>query len=1055
MNKTIKRIAIGICAALLFVSVGTATILFDKSLKTSAQSLTLETQLQEKYIVGDKITLPNATIGGVAAEKYLLLPDGTRANVEMYTLDKAGKYTVVYVAQVNGVAQEAEAVFYCHDSKIKLDSISASMTYEQDRAFPFYKADTIDKSGEGAQEQLTARLTEIEAAENLEVYAYGDNKAGDKYVIIYEDKEKLVYDSGLDVKFTSGAVLELGDVVDVTKFDKNTPIFQGYVDALVDGYPAFRNIVLRLTDAHDPDNYIELMSYRDDVTSYYRARVGDQPSAGLNNGIINYDTYGTWTANYYAYTTQALTPANFSAGEMHAQRSTDFYLDYATLCVYNKYGNLVADLASTDYFPTPFKGFTTGEVFVSLYTDGYEDVSGNIFITSLAGVSGEAIGEKELQDDVGPILDVQLGDYSAYDLPKAVVGKKYTLFSATAKDLLSGCKQVQTRVWYNYYSANPINVSVSDGGFIPQYEGDYVIEYSVSDYMDNRSVQVFPITAVKQIGSGMKIELISPQTAGFAGEQIPVADYEVQNASGATEVKITATCGNESLVIDNEALLLQAEIVGVWTVKYTVADFAGQTAEKSYDITVTADVNPIFKEEVVLPRYILEGFDNPLPALSAYDYQDNAKEVKTVVSVEAEGKERVTLDGYSFKPDASYVGKRLKFIYTATTATGASVKEYYADCVSVIMDGNVNKIDKKQLFVCSQGVTASYALLSSGTTNYATYTMNTNGSLSFVNRLSAHDFAFQFNVRKSGAEKITVYLTDSEDASKEVKICFLKERGNTSVVINDGLKYALTSNIFADGDVAMEVAFDNLNAKVLLDNKNFTYQVGETEFFSSRAIYFRIEAEDVTDETQITVQKVGNQTLTDSTRDNASPFGTINGEYRPLYKQNDVVKIIPYTAFDVINPNVQTSVSVTYNGKFVTDVKGRVVDNLSLDDEIEIALTEYGYYTVCYNILGYNSYEMGLNVDNFTPPTVTVTSALKNVYKVGDSIAVSATAKDNAGQEIKANVMIKNADGCYLYVKNGAGYTFSKAGNYTVFVFAYDEKGNYACIEQKLIVEGE
>lgn len=1028
-----KKWSLALASLLLALTCVTLGWAFIRPVKADSV-FTASEALKSSYQQGEVITIPQGSFlvdgESVDAEIFVIFPSGAKKRTDGFTLEETGKYTVIYTAVVDGEKVTEEKTFTCHSPKASVDSLNATIAYEERTFVNYEKTDETTASGH---------------------------------------KETVI--GGLDVKLTQNTTFYYNSIIDVSGYDGTTPFFSYYSVAVKNAYPVWLMLTVRLTDVYNPDNYIEILldkygslNLNSKMPAYFRARVGEQPSMGLNGTQLKKDYYGCWTPATWDYT--EVTTGN------QVNQEIGFYLDYQGKKVYNYLGKLVADLASTDYFTTPWQGFTTGEAYLSVYASEFNDSEGNIFITNIGGDTGVTLGEQYLVDETAPIIEVELGGYKQDKLPTAVVGQPYKIFKATALDFYSGIKSLKTNVYYNYASAERVNITLDGDLFVPKYEGAYTIEYLAEDGAGNKKAYTLSVPCVKRIGDGLKIQTVEEETlSGFVARETLIANYAVENASGDYIVEITATKGDKSYTIDPKTRSFTVFEAGVYTVTYKVTDYVRCEATYSYNLQITADDNPVFLDTVIIPRYLLAGCNQILPTLVAYDYKNNGAEVVTKITAQAEGLQAETLSSNIFAPSVHYIGKTVTLTYTAQTATGVSTQVYTSKCVSVLKDANADKtpnanisgnIDKASLFVTSDTVTAGYGKVTDkDTSEYTQYTFSENGTVAYVNPLLASNFAIQLNITKGNFEVLNVYMTDVVDKTQRAKYTFINRNTYVGFKLNDGIEYRLSKQSFHKPQVSFYIEYDWFNAEILLENGDTAFALTDdgSVYFTSGKIYYEMEMLEVTGESKIIVQKIRNQTLTTSTRDNGSPEGTILGEYKRNYDLGAVVELYNFVGGDAIDPTVsEVKMTMAYQNAdesftVIYDIHGDKMEKVNPAERRQVKLDKYGTYKVTYEVTGGNSYDFILNVKDYTAPVVTWKNQIADEYKTGDTVLLSATATDEVSSNMKIYYTVSTADCVIVFFNEETAYTFTKAGKYTLYAYTYDDNGNYGVASKTVTVK--
>ena len=1026
-----KKIVALFAACFLAVACLTLGLAFVRPAQAESTFTASET-LKAVYEKGEVVTVPQGSFtvegGLVNAEIYIVFPNGTKKRTDGLTLEETGKYTVIYTATVNGKTLTEEKTFSCVSPKSSIDALNSTIAYEERTFINYNKVDETTESG------------------------YKETVLG-----------------GLDVKLTQNATFYYNSIIDVSDYDGTKPFFTYYSTAVKNQYPVWLMLTVRLTDIYNPDNYIEVLldkygslNLNSKMPAYFRARVGEQPSMGLNGTQLRKDYYGCWTPTEWDYT---------AAGGNQVDKSIGFYLDYAGKKVYNYLGKLVADLASTDYFPTPWQGFTTGEVYLSVYASEFNDSEGNIFITNIGGDTGATLGEQYLIDDAAPLISVDFENYTIDNLPLAVIGQPYKVFEVSAIDFYSEIKSLKTNVYYNYASAERVNVTLNGDSFTPKYEGAYTIEYLAEDTAGNTKTYTVNVSCVKQIGTGLSITTANEETNGFVAHDIAIAEYTVANASGNYNVEITATKGDKSYTIDEDTLIFNVKEEGTYTITYKVTDYVNCTDTYNYTLQITPDDNPVFLTQLIMPKYLLAGCNQILPQLVAYDYKQGGAEVKTTITAQADGLQAETLASNVFAPSASYIGKTVTLTYTAQTSTGSSSQVYTAECVSVLKDVNANKtpaanissnIDKATLFVTSDSVTAGYGKVTDkDTSEYAQYTFSQEGTLAYVNPLLAGNFAIQLNITQGNFGIMNVYMTDAVDKTQRAKYTFINRNTYVGFKLNDGIEYRLRKQSFNKPQESFNIEYNWHDAEILLENGDTAFSLtnDNSVYFTSGKIYFEMEMLEVTGESKIVIQKIRNQTLTTSTRDNGAPEGTMLGEYKRNYDLGSVVELFNFVGGDAIDPTIgEVKMTVQYQNaddSFTTinDSNNVKLEKVNPANAYQIKLNNFGTYKVTYEVTGGNSYAYMLNVNDYKAPEVTWKYAISDEYKAGDKIMLSATATDECSGEMKIYYTVSTPKGLVEFFNVENEYTFTQAGSYTVYAYTYDDNGNYGVTSKTVTVK--
>ncbi len=1023
MTKKMKR-------GLLFVALG-ACVVATATLGASAMTRADETfetasPLKPEYTVGEIVTLPRGSfnVGGktLPATTYVISPDGVKKRGNEATLAVAGNYTLVYEAIADGKTYTEEKTFSVYAPKYSVDNSVATFQC-------------------ATREFLR------------ETYVYDSETQKGVYT-----KEGTETGEGMYLTLVEGATFTYNKVFDLSGYTANDCVFKCNVLGGESGGAPFYQLTLRLTDVYDVNNYIEFVLWKNGTAAtYMRAGSCGQPTAGLSGTSVS-KTHGTWTrVSFNNNASGTAQPVNGLCRSI--EDAWDVGFDYETKKVYTTpigiSDDFVCELDDTKFFQTPWSGFTTGECLVSISATDFNDATGTIFIQSLMGETATDFKDNKLLDTNAPVITMDLGAYTEETLPFAVVGQEYAVFDVHATDFLSGCEPVVARVYYENKTTQRTNVTLQNGKFIPKAEGNYTIVYTVRDYFGNESSTSVVVPCIKATDKPFSITLDETgDRRVYVGTDGKIDGVTVKNASGETIVKITAEKDGKTWAIDENTLMFRPETTGKYTIRYSVSDYVGQTSEKTYEVEVYYDGNPVYNEEIVLPKYLLAGEKHVLPTLDAWDYANGkVTRVQSVVSVK-EGENAVrTLNGTEYVPATVADGTFVEITYTATTATGKATKTYKVPCYNTFSEPGV--YDKSKLFIASEGVTRAYEKTTNSATLYATYAFIKDGVLSFVNALPADKFSVQYRIVNGDFTALHFYLTDTVDPTQRIQGTFHKAQTGVQFSVNGGSRYDLSVFDFANPNKTIDIGFNNVTVQFETDNGNSAYAVTETvdgkpfAGFTSGAVYFEIVVEGVNTEgtTKLAIQKICNQTITDSASDGADPELAIITDYRDEYELGDTVTLRKSTAKDVIKPYTYIYITVyDVQNKPTTAEDGTLLDKVAVDRDYTIKFSDYGSYKVKY-FYGEDKdalleYEFLFNVVDRTLPTVELKN-LKTEYKVGDTITLSATATDNVTMTTDVAITVEDCNGVIMTYKQGTSYKFTKAGRYVVQAYVYDDNGNY------------
>ena len=305
--------------------------------------------LLSKYLIDETIRVPEKQIvydgENYETEWYIEQPSGKRICAEEIVLEESGWHNLVYYTNIGKLKVKSAHEFFVVSRLYDVSSERSKIVY-----------------GDSAYEGVRGANVSL---------ASGDN---------------FVYNKAIDISnFTSS-----DDIISLVV----TPLDLGIVDA--------EQLHITLTDAYDKNNYVIITvkqntssttSFR--YTSYVTAHAGGiQIPSGLEKsttGTYEYNgqKYKIHSNNRYgAYFTFSMTGTFAKDTDKVGAENLNVSMDTATTCVYVNNGRssapLVSKLNDTNIYATAWKGFTTGEVYVSINATAYTASKFNFTIKRIA-----------------------------------------------------------------------------------------------------------------------------------------------------------------------------------------------------------------------------------------------------------------------------------------------------------------------------------------------------------------------------------------------------------------------------------------------------------------------------------------------------------------------------------------------------------------------------------------------------------------------------------------------------------------------------------------------
>lgn len=653
-------------------------------------------------------------------------------------------------------------------------------------------------------------------------------------------------------------------------------------------------------------------------------------------------------------------------------------------------------------------------------------------------------------DETGPEIRLDFAPFTESSVPAEVpLNCKFPVFAATAWDAETGESKVNARVFYDYYNfASRYELDVAKGYFTPDKTGKYTIVYTSEDGFKNSSIKLHTINVTDRTYP-MSLAISEGEKQSACGELLEVAPCEYSGGLGKLNLKITAI-GEDGREYNCTGGSFRPMEFGDFRIVYTLTDSVGQEKTDEYVVEVLYNTDPVFLTEPRLPKYFIEGGEYLLPAQKAYD-TPTGEYVDSVISVsDGNGESEVADNRVSPVPDAD---GNAKIIYTAEGAYGSKKAEFVIPVIKAFDD---MKVHTAKYFGCvnmTATATADNVVLENAQTGVPT-------SFEFIKELYADEANFVFGIdsAKNNFARINIYFEDYLDASRKVKLSFVRgtEKDELSYLyINDAETTTATASTFfsnVDYDFSYNAARSLIIEAGGIGNAYLTEYLDGRPFegFPSGRIYFRVELEDVTGPSAIRVKTINGQNFTSGTRDSVAPAIKFMEEYSNSYDYGDTLKLWKCFVTDVLDPRIEATMTVSYREnsmgawQTVSDVNGNKLASCPIA-EYEIKLDRYGDYRVTYTFEDTSNRAVTAYV-NFTVfdlegPTVEMDMADEITVKKGSEIALPAVrVTDNSEGECSYTFFLTNNKGIMTVVDKN--FVVAEAGTYKLQLLAKDVLGN-------------
>lgn len=1035
-RKTKKFFALtcGICA---LACVAVSGLNFKGSMPEAtaetAESITLNQTLETKYAVGEILQIPSATIvyGGNSyiadSLATVYLPDGTVLQSDRLTLNQIGDYTIVYETTVSGVRVTGEKRFSVFDNPYLLPN-SCSYSYEE-------RVKTQDPQQ---------------------------------------------FAGGLNVDISTGAEFVYNKAIDISTTSTKTPVLTfspyQYTNYMLDesGRPVVqaKEFFIRLTDAYDPENYIELyMLDRSSVLETHEPGRRSYPylSVGAsgqikyaidnatrydpkyNNGkIIELDgsEYSVVYENFGV--NHGLIPCgqaidNSGIGNDGQGGWFSIYYDNETARVYvtapTRNGRspaivkqiLLNDLdAPSIYGEDGFKGFTTGEVYLSIRADSYLSDKVQFEILDICGESGAAFAQTTVEDQRSPLLTFNEVEEDANFFVQR--NTPVTLPTATAYDVhLKG--GVETRVYYAYGTEKQVLINSDNGVFTPTKTGAYVVEYTAVDAYENSTVKTLLFSSLDKEVLSFEAETLKGIEAGST---VVLPQHEIESLNGATYINVYATFGNEKIEIDEEELEFFVDYVGEYSIIYEYGDTLMQKTY-SYKVASKASENVTFSS-FNLPEYFIKNAYYTFDKVYAYTYRDTKPTAtETAVFVSEDGAadfKEIDIDNYLVNADESL---QFKYVYGDEVAL--------SEVFTVLDVGFGGKMAMEKYFVGD--ITASaqkkyVELISNATTGDTT--------IKFANPLALSFFRFDFSIPEemSAFDGVEIKLTDYYNADVSVVISYYKNQNMTKLRIGEFSSDIMQNFVGSNFAVWYETNSGRM-AEIFGLSTRFENP------FSSDRIFLEFTLKNATGKNGLRLAQLCNQPMTNNARDRYASTFSYENLFGGLNEINNTVTVFAGVATDVLSPyyakNLRVSVE-TPSGGYVTALDGTSLQGAPATKQYDFITQEYGKYIVTYSYIDQSAQEVTgmyyIAVADMQSPTITLENGYgemtRVIVKAGKEVNVAGyTISDNLtpSAELKTTIFVHYATGEFVQITDGK-FLASTKGDYIVYYYCFDTDENYS-----------
>lgn len=913
-------------------------------------------------------------------------------------------------------------------------------------------------------------------------------------------------DSGLIVRLAEGDSFDLTTSIDLTKVGDDglcNLITLDYRNVNFVPNPGFQNttadywkklmvdstianfVVIRLSDSYDLGNYVELYcrlvcadnaSYdinqdgaaKANYYPYFSAcAVGQERTALTLPTPINYATYYNITLDgqeYGLYKRNEKGGRTFSNLPMTGDHTPfTWKYDYKTNKIYIQQGEkteIVSALSSSELYGTDtFSGFSSGKVKLSIYMTEYaKGEQGRIDIHSVGNYSGEDLvenyGKLGFSDVMAaPVVSLDVANTDARGI-YVPLGTEYTL---PTPQITSNESVVSSAVYVyaNYGLDNQIDVPVKNGKIKIDKLRRYTVVYVVKNAAGGvgyKTLVINPIDKDAAISIETNCESFSQIYAGVK-VQLPKFSLSTINDPNALNVEIYAVHDKETLKIDSKTLSFIPSYSGEYKIVYKCSD---NVFEVDYEFVANCDVsNAIsFIGDFTLPRYFIKNAQYSLKAVPAYSFstgEPTALDIEALVSYD---------NGSTFEKIQDY--KCVKIVGNGTAIikyvcqTNDGYAEIISDPVSIVDVGYGGTLRMQDYFLHENFTIKTREESGTNDMQFDSTVNNGNNTLKFINAIdfSSLNFTFKIPTNLSNYKRVNIVLTDYYDASISYTISYISNANVCYISLNN--ETAVKSGYSFTDNSLKKLNYNVLSGKLTVNDVLFT-GIDLTSIFNSTLCYMDIELIDITGDASIIIDSINDQYFKKKAPTDQGPKITIK-DFSGEYVIGSVITVSAPCATDVLSPVIEKDVSIEIlkDGKPVYSVDG-VALNGSCDAtrDYQIKLDSYGQYMV--KLVAKDGAGKVTTRRNFyvavvdmTAPTINLKTSQNVSIKKSETLTLKYSVTDDIStkEEINVTVFIRDIKTNSFYTPNSNKIRFATAGEFEVYIYAKDAKGN---ITQKII----
>lgn len=844
--------------------------------------------------------------------------------------------------------------------------------------------------------------------------------------------------SGLKITANrENATITYKELLDVDSLDGTVPLISLQALAKTWGVNDSSTISVKLIDQADNSNYVQVLcsAGNEDDVSFVRAGASTQKLAGLaSDGTVSSNA-SSGTKIYHSFLGRAynldLENQNF-----------EVYYDNSSKKIYTTNNSLVSDLDDSEFYTTLWDGFTSDKVELQISISGISNEEASYLVNVIDGYN---VNHNYAVDKVAPVLS-----YDEEDFISGVINKDYPLPTVSLKDNKSKDVLSSVKVYYGEEQ-----MKVTNNSFKPTHTGRYRIVYEGYDSFGNLST-IEKRIQVKESITPVMVFIDLDAIAGQVGTEIVVPDYYVSGGEGKKDIKITAKGKNTNTTYEVVDMKFTPLVADKYVISYEASDRLGNKNVATIEADITVSSKPIIAAPTYVPNVILDGQEITFETVTAKDYNNpTSLDVDVRVYIKIDGVE--TLVNGTYVPSLSKMSSEATLIYRATSKVTNETTELTYKIPAICLYDENGYLHLEQ-YLITNGFNSVRA-----DTSHIELTSTTSGSsIEFIKEVYSSGFQISFNIPSSAnnVDKVTLYLTDSEDENKQVKLDIVKAGSSDKfsyLIINDTTKVTMAGTFFGTTANSLRIVYDStLNA--IKDDSGLViaylkdYVNKEVFRGFGEQLNFKLQLGNVSGITTIRLYEIGNQIMSNVDDDYTMPSITLNDELVRQAKLNQTIVVPSANSYDVLDANTTTSIRVV-------DPDGEVIYSSSTGEGTTITASKYGTYYVNYVAKDSKSNQMTLsrpiNVLDEGLPTITINGEFPEEVALNQKVILPemVVSDDKSTEEnITTRIFIINPKGVMEELINNT-FTPKLEGRYIIRYFAIDEAGNMSFVDYQMEVK--